>query len=116
MSRLDARVPRTIGRHAHGAQDLAIYALGLIGVDYRFGGTTPDRGLDCSGLVRYVFQQVTGVTLPRTSQELSRLGTKVPWGTAFFSNTASSVASAAASEGITAIAPLALCSSPPCNH
>jgi hypothetical protein len=45
-----------------------------------------------------------------------RLGTKVPWGTAFFSNTASSVASAAASEGITAIAPLALCSSPPCNH
>ncbi len=61
----------------HGAQDLAIYALGLIGVDYKFGGTTPDRGLDCSGLVRYVFQQVTGVTLPRTSQELSRLGTQV---------------------------------------
>ncbi|MDQ6917291.1 MAG: C40 family peptidase [Pseudomonadota bacterium] len=61
----------------HSAQDLAIYALGLIGVDYRLGGTTPDRGLDCSGLVRYVFQQVTGVTLPRTSQELSRLGTRV---------------------------------------
>ncbi len=61
----------------HGAQDLAIYALGLIGVDYRFGGTTPDHGLDCSGLVRYVFQQVTGVTLPRTSQELSRIGEKV---------------------------------------
>jgi hypothetical protein len=45
-----------------------------------------------------------------------RLGTKVPWGIAFFNNTASSVASAAASQGITAIAPLALCSSPPCNH
>ena len=70
-----ATVPRTVW---HGAQDLAIYALGLIGVDYRFGGTTPERGLDCSGLVRYVFQQVTGVTLPRTSQELSRLGEKVP--------------------------------------
>ena len=62
----------------HSAQDLAIYALGLIGVDYKFGGTTPERGLDCSGLVRYVFQQVTGVTLPRTSQELSRLGEKIP--------------------------------------
>ena len=61
----------------HGAQDLAIYALGLIGVDYRFGGTSPERGLDCSGLVRYVFQQVTGVTLPRTSQEISRLGQKI---------------------------------------
>jgi cell wall-associated NlpC family hydrolase len=32
----------------HGAQDLAIYALGLIGVDYKFGGTSPERGLDCS--------------------------------------------------------------------
>jgi cell wall-associated NlpC family hydrolase len=62
----------------HGAQDLAIYALGLIGVDYKFGGTSPERGLDCSGLVRYVFQQVTGVTLPRTSQEISRLGQKIP--------------------------------------
>jgi cell wall-associated NlpC family hydrolase len=61
----------------HGAQDLAVYALGLIGVDYRFGGTTPERGLDCSGLVRYVFQQVTGVILPRTSQELAHIGEKV---------------------------------------
>jgi cell wall-associated NlpC family hydrolase len=61
----------------NGAQDVAIYALGLIGVDYRFGGETPEGGVDCSGLVRYVFQQVTGVTLPRTSRELSRLGNKV---------------------------------------
>ncbi len=60
-----------------GAQDVAIYALGLIGVDYRFGGETPEGGVDCSGLVKYVFQQVTGVTLPRTAKELSRLGSKV---------------------------------------
>jgi cell wall-associated NlpC family hydrolase len=61
----------------NGAHDVAIYALGLIGVDYRYGGETPESGVDCSGLVRYVFQQVTGVTLPRTSKELSRLGNKV---------------------------------------
>jgi cell wall-associated NlpC family hydrolase len=61
----------------HRAQDLAIYSLGLLGVDYKFGGTSPERGLDCSGLVRYVFQQVTGVTLPHTAQGLSRLGEKV---------------------------------------
>ena len=61
----------------NGAQDVAIYALGLIGVDYRFGGETPEGGVDCSGLVRYVFQQVTGVTLPRTAKELSRLGSNV---------------------------------------
>jgi cell wall-associated NlpC family hydrolase len=61
----------------HGAQDVAIFALGLIGVEYRWGGETPDDGLDCSGLVRYVFQQVTGVTLPRTAKEMARIGEKV---------------------------------------
>jgi len=59
------------------AQGLSAYALGLIGVEYKWGGTSPEGGLDCSGLVRYVFQQVTGVTLPRTAKELSRIGDKV---------------------------------------
>jgi cell wall-associated NlpC family hydrolase len=61
----------------HSAQDLTTVALGLIGVDYKFGGESPETGLDCSGLVRYVFQQVTGVTLPRTAAAMSRVGDKV---------------------------------------
>lgn len=61
----------------NSAQDLTAFALGLLGVDYRYGGTTPETGLDCSGLVRYVFQQVTGVTLPRTAKEMSRVGDQV---------------------------------------
>lgn len=44
-----------------------------------------------------------------------RLGPKVPWATAFFNNTASSVASSAAREGVSAVAPLAYCQSPPCH-
>jgi hypothetical protein len=40
-----------------------------------------------------------------------RLGTKVPWFAGFFSNAASAVASMAASQGITAIAPVQLCES-----
>jgi len=59
------------------AQDLASSALDLIGIRYKWGGNTPQTGLDCSGLVRYVFQQVTGVTLPRTAKDMSRLGTEV---------------------------------------
>jgi cell wall-associated NlpC family hydrolase len=58
-------------------QDVAQFALGMLGVGYRWGGETPERGLDCSGLIRYVFQQVTGVTLPRTARELSRVGANV---------------------------------------
>ena len=61
----------------HSAQDLSVFALGLIGVDYKYGGNTPETGLDCSGLVRYVFQQVTGVTLPRTAKEMSRVGDRI---------------------------------------
>jgi len=59
------------------AQDLSVFALGLLGINYRFGGTEPDSDLDCSGLVRYVFQQVTGVTLPRSAKEMSRVGEQV---------------------------------------
>ena len=61
----------------HSAQDLASAALDLIGIRYKWGGNTPETGLDCSGLVRYVFQQVTGVTLPRTAKDMSRLGAQV---------------------------------------
>jgi cell wall-associated NlpC family hydrolase len=59
------------------ARELTSSALDLIGIRYRWGGTTPENGLDCSGLIQFVFQQVTGVTLPRSARELSRLGDKV---------------------------------------
>src|SRR5262249_55745588 len=59
------------------ARTLTSTALGLIGIRYRWGGATPDTGLDCSGLVQFVFQQATGVTLPRSAKEMSRLGDKV---------------------------------------
>ena len=76
-STLASAAAETASKLWSGAQDVAGYALGLIGVDYKFGGNTPETGLDCSGLVRYVFQEVTGFTLPRTSKELSGLGAKV---------------------------------------
>ena len=69
-----ATVGDVAGKVRDGAQELAVYALGLLGVRYRFGGESPESGLDCSGLVRHVFQQVTGTTLPRTAHEMSRVG------------------------------------------
>ena len=46
------------------AQNLSRFALELIGIRYKWGGNTPATGLDCSGLVRYVFQKVTGDAAP----------------------------------------------------
>lgn len=49
-------------------------AMGMIGIHYKYGGSTPESGLDCSGLVRYVFKEAWGANLPRTSAEISRVG------------------------------------------
>lgn len=57
--------------------DLAIYAMGLADTPYRYGGNTPDGGLDCSGFVDHVFLKVLGRRLPRTSREISRIGMNV---------------------------------------
>ncbi|WP_019448234.1 C40 family peptidase [Cupriavidus sp. BIS7] len=59
------------------AGDLVMNALGLIGVRYRFGGNSPESGLDCSGFVRYVFNDTFGFMLPRRSVEMSQVGTTV---------------------------------------
>lgn len=65
------------GKAKDTASDITSYALSLIGVDYRFGGNTPDQGLDCSGLIRYVFQQATGLLLPRSAREQARVGESI---------------------------------------
>ena len=49
-------------------------ALALMGTPYRWGGTSPDSGFDCSGLVGYVFQTALGIELPRVSREMASKG------------------------------------------
>lgn len=59
------------------ASELTMRALSLLGIHYQFGGNTPESGLDCSGLVRYVFKEAWGTELPRTAEQISRLGQRV---------------------------------------
>jgi cell wall-associated NlpC family hydrolase len=56
------------------ASELAMQAMGMLGIHYKRGGNTPESGLDCSGLVDYVYKEAWGTTLPRTSIELSKIG------------------------------------------
>lgn len=57
--------------------DLVFNALGLIGVNYRYGGNAPSSGLDCSGFVRYVFNDTLGLSLPRRAAQMSKVGEKI---------------------------------------
>ncbi len=52
-------------------------ALDLIGIRYRRGGSTPERGFDCSGFVNHVFREGLGLYLPRSAREMSRTGEPV---------------------------------------
>lgn len=43
-----------------------LYAKEQIGRPYLYGGTDPNRGFDCSGLIQYAYENA-GVPLPRTT-------------------------------------------------
>lgn len=60
------------------ADDVTIYAVGLVGTPYRYGGNTPDTGFDCSGLIGHVYQTRAGLLLPRTVAKLQSWGQSVP--------------------------------------
>jgi len=59
------------------ASQLAVQAVSMLGIHYKYGGTSPENGMDCSGLVRYVFKEAWGTNLPRTSAEISHVGQRV---------------------------------------
>lgn len=59
------------------ASEIVMRAMGMTGIHYKYGGSTPENGLDCSGLVRHVFKEAWGTILPRSSEEISLLGRQV---------------------------------------
>jgi N-acetylmuramoyl-L-alanine amidase len=56
-------------------QEIVEFAKTLQGIKYVYGGSTT-KGFDCSGFVGYVFKHF-GITLERSSYDMSRTGTKV---------------------------------------
>lgn len=61
------------------ADALVQLALGYQGVPYRLGGEDPNGGFDCSGLVRYVYEQYR-VDVPRTVAEQYQFGRHISIG------------------------------------
>jgi cell wall-associated NlpC family hydrolase len=61
---------RTLGERA------ARIALRAVGVPYRWGGTSPNSGFDCSGLVYWTYRRL-GISLPHSSYALAGTGRAV---------------------------------------
>jgi len=56
-------------RVANRTSDLVMTAMGFLGVPYRRGGTTEEKGFDCSGFVRSMYERTVGLVLPRLARD-----------------------------------------------
>ena len=52
--------------------EVALYALGLIDTGYRFGGKNPEAGLDCSGMVSFIYGRAAGVKVKGSAADIAR--------------------------------------------
>ena len=57
--------------------DIVTYALQFVGNRYKYGGTNPNTGVDCSGFTSYVMRHAAEVELPHSSGGQSRMGRQV---------------------------------------
>jgi len=55
------------------ASEMVIQAMGLLGVPYKRGGSSEEKGFDCSGFVRHMFEKSVGLVLPRRAEEQARV-------------------------------------------
>lgn len=55
------------------ANDVLFQAFDLVGTPYKWGGSDPQSGFDCSGLVAYVYDKAVDMSLPRSSREMAQM-------------------------------------------
>lgn len=58
-------------------QQVVDYALQFVGGRYKYGGSDPHTGVDCSGFTRYVMQHGAGVSLNRSSGSQAAQGRSI---------------------------------------
>jgi cell wall-associated NlpC family hydrolase len=62
------------------AREVGMYSLMLLRTGYQFGGKNPAAGLDCSGLVTYVYREAADMRLAGNAASLAREGREVAIG------------------------------------
>lgn len=57
--------------------EVTLFALSLIDTGYRFGGKNPDAGLDCSGMVSFIFNRAAGLNIAGSAADIASKGRPV---------------------------------------
>lgn len=66
------------GLQADGVgREILMYTLSLLDIEYKFGGSNPEAGLDCSGMVAYIYQNAARVRLPHNAAQIAGLARPV---------------------------------------
>jgi cell wall-associated NlpC family hydrolase len=58
-------------------REVVMFAMALMDSDYHFGGSNPESGFDCSGMVSYIFQRAIGLKLPHSAAQMAKQGREV---------------------------------------
>lgn len=68
-----SQTPRPFSHPAdqQAANEIVLQALGLLDTDYKFGGSNPEAGLDCSGMVSLVVERATRRKLPHNAARIA---------------------------------------------
>lgn len=68
--------PSKFENTSSAAQKVINQARQFLGGKYSWGGSSPNSGFDCSGLIKYVFNSV-GIDLPRTATQQGKVGQEI---------------------------------------
>lgn len=67
----------TVDENVKKRREVVEYAMQFVGGRYVYGGSDPDRGVDCSGFTRYVLSKSASISLPHSSKGQSAYGKEV---------------------------------------
>lgn len=59
-------------------QEVTIMAMHLIDTGYKFGGKNPDAGVDCSGMVSWLYKQAADYPLKGSARDMAKRGKQIP--------------------------------------
>ena len=62
-----SKTPQNVSVGAGPNRAMAVYAMKFLGTPYKYGGSNPNEGFDCSGLVQYSAKKSLKINLPRRS-------------------------------------------------